>query len=247
MDIGTLLITLEVTIGILIALLIPTWKFVFFWWKMMFLSRKWKGNVGLIFSRSLGGNFGIPRIVKIDSTMQKRDEKIYGYQREMFTQGTFFGKPFAMFDAEDMKTSLGLYKQQCDADGNPLYHVIPTGMKNDKDQPLDIHTKIPVLHATKTSVTLSPGLLHAGVVAVALGEAIKEFLNKHKMLLIVCGIAALLAGAAAFFGYTNQNTISELCAVQFNSLKESTMQCIQQAAQNISVEGPKQLGQVMPK
>jgi hypothetical protein len=94
----------------------------------------------------------------------------------MFSQGTFFGKPYAIFDSEDMKTSLGLYKQQSNPDGTQMFHRIPINKTDEKGNQIVIETKIPVLDATKTSVTLPPGLLHAGVVSVALGEAIKEFL-----------------------------------------------------------------------
>jgi hypothetical protein len=256
MDVTQLLITLEVIVGVLIVVTVPAMKFVKFFWQLMFFKRKYKQNVGLVFTRSMGKNFGIPRIVNIGEATEKHDNKLYVYSREMFTEGTFFGCPFAFFDAEDMKTSLGLYqririklgidkapvekedelkkleplmiaKHQSFTDGKSAYHQVAIGTKNEKGEDEYVQTNIPVLEPYKTSVTVQPGLLNTAVVQVAFGEALKEFFKKYQLVLILVGIAALAAGVAAFFAYNNQNAISSLCQVNFNDLKQATMQCVE--------------------
>jgi hypothetical protein len=109
---------------------------------------------------------------------------------------------------EDIKTTYGLYKQQCDEKGEPLY------WRDAENKPI-----APVLDAVKTSVSISPTLLRTAYSASALGEAIKEFLNKNQLLLLLAGGALLVGGISAFFGYSNNEQLYNVCTVALEDLK----------------------------
>ena len=127
-----------------------------------------------------------------------------------------------------------LFKAQSNENGQQVYHSVNTGIKDEAGQNIIIQTKIPMLDTIKSSVTLDPGLIRKAVVNMALSEAINEFLKKHKILLIVMGIAALGAGVAAFFSYNNQNAISSLCVQQLPMYKTQIIDACTTALQNLT-------------
>jgi len=280
MDIQT---TIYILYGLLILFIVVfamTGKWVKFAIQMQIHKKKWgEGNVGLIIPRSMGNNLGMPSFIRLDNNVTQTNEETNIYSREQFTEGTMYGLPYIIADAQDTKTSYGLYakikkklgldkspdvkygffkeitdkvknqikyeeitkqqyyllKAQSDFDGEPLYEQVKTGIKNDAGQEIIIQTKIPVLHAIKSSVTLDPGLVRKAVVNMALSEAINEFLKKHKILLIVMGISAFAAAVAAFFAYNNQNAISSLCVQQLPYLQTKIVDACTTALNNLTV------------
>ena len=204
---NTLLVTYSIAIILLVAVAMSG-KFFMFGLKLMVLRSFHKGNVGLIFYRSVGNNFGLPKIVPLTDTKIQTNKTLHPFTREQFSQGLFFGIPFIFCDIEDVKTTYGLYKHQSDEKGEPLY------WRDAENKPI-----APVLDAVKTSVSISPTLLRTAYSASALGEAINEFLNKNKLLLMLAG-GALLAGViAAFFGYSNNEQLYNVCTVALDDLK----------------------------
>jgi hypothetical protein len=204
---NTLLATYFIAMLAIMAIVLSG-KYFLFGLKLIFLKARYKGNVGLIFYRSVGNNFGLPKIVPLTDTKIQTNKVLHPFTREQFSQGLFFGMPFIFSDVEDVKTTYGLYKHQCDEKGEPLY------WRDAEQKPI-----APVLDAVKTSVSISPTLLRTAYSASALGEAINEFLNKNRLLLILCG-GALLAGViAAFFGYANNEQLYNVCTVAVEDLK----------------------------
>lgn len=214
--------------GISLLLMALNMKWVVFGTKLFIANMRFKrANVGLLFSRNIGNNFALPAIIKITDNRTEDPQKIQMYDRAMFSEGTFFGYPFAFVDQEDTKTSYGLYKVQCDEHGNPLTHKIDMGEKDEKGNSLLIETEIPVLKKLKSSVTVSPHLMKTVVAAAALSKAMEEFVKKNQWILYAAGGACILAGAAAFFAYNNQNSIATFCGEQLINTKTAIINACQ--------------------
>lgn len=206
--INTYLAVYAIAIVLLIAIALSG-KFFFFGLHFGLKKLMYKGNLGLVFYRSIGNNFVLPKMIDLRKTEMKDDKKIHPYTRQQFKEGLFFGCPYIISDVEDIKTTYGLYKHQCDpTTGEALYWKTPEG-----------ENIAPVLDAIKTSVTVSPSLLKTAYSAAALGEAIRDFLKKNQTLLIVAGVAALMAGIAAYFAYSNNGALYNVCTVGLNDLK----------------------------
>ena len=218
--------------GIVFLLLLifgVTSRWIFFGLKLFFLKRRYHNNIGLLFLRSIGTNFTFPRIVPLDKQIKTDKKEIRTFTRDMFKDGTFWNIPFMFMDVDDMKTTLGIYKIQCDPQGNPLHYAIntPESLKTayaqahpeSKEQDYGvITTRIPMLEPVKESVTVSPELLKTAFSAAALAGALEEFLRKYTWILYLAGAAALFAAIAAYLAFNNQNAISDLCANKFSEL-----------------------------
>ena len=170
---------------------------------------QYKGNAGAIFLRTIGSDFAPP--ILVDLRTDKYEDKIRTlvYSREMFNQGKFMGVPYCFMDAEDGKTSLGLHKQQTDENGKPLSIAVEVG-----------ETKViqPITTPIKSSVSLPPELIKSTINAIALTKTVQDFLEKNKTLLIVAGVAALAAGAGAYFSYVNNDLMYSICQQGINQV-----------------------------
>jgi len=210
-------------------------KFVVFNMKLLFRVLTWKKhNVGLIFFRNLGNSFTLPQVVCIRENRSEAKEGTRVFTREMFTEGTWFGYPYAIMDKEDMKTTYGLYKAQCDEKGVALCHTFNSGRKDENGKYIYIQTKVPMLDKIKTSVSISPELIKTVIASAALNSAIKDFLDKNKYILWCAGGAAILSAGALFFSYNNQNSIAQFCGEQLTQKTASIIQVCQNALTNLS-------------
>jgi hypothetical protein len=221
--------------GLFITASVVSMKFIIFNVKLLFRVMTWKKqNVGLVFMRNLGNSWGLPEIVNISDNKVENKNEFRIFSREQFKEGSWFGYPYILTDREDCKTSYGLYKAQCDDEGHPLTHNIFSGQKNEMGKDLYIETKIPVLSAVKTSVSVNPHLMKTVIAGGALNSAIKDFLDKNKYLLYCAGAGALFSAGALFFAYNNQNTIAQFCGEQLTLKTDKVIQVCQTVITNLT-------------
>lgn len=208
--------------SVAVILLMLSLKWVIFSLKLLFANARYKkANVGLLFNRNMGNNFALPEIICIKDNRSEKPDKINMFDRAMFSEGTFFGYPFAFIDSEDTKTSYGLYKVQLDEEGRPMTHKIDLGEVDEAGNPELIETDLPVLHKLKSSVTVSPHLMKTVIAAAALSKAVEEFVKKNQYILYAAAGACILAGGALFFSYNNQNSIATFCGEQLLNTKNA--------------------------
>lgn len=193
-----------------------------------------------------GTMFGLPYII-VDSQDTKTSIGLYHRLRALIRQEALPTERYSFFkevtDKDGKKSYIDLtykqfhlYKAQCDMYGEPMYHQVATNQKDpETNKTIVLQTKIPILDAIKSSVTLDPGLVRKAVVNMALSEAINEFLKKHKILLIGIGAAVLLALVAAFFAYNNQNAISTLCVNNLPQIKSDIIGACTTALKNATL------------
>ncbi len=215
MDQTQLIYILIATTGLLAVIIALCGQFIGFALKFAIAKIRYKQEFGLIFYRNIGSNFTFPKIVSLKKNNVQDKDGLHPYSRDQFRDGTFWGKPFMFVDSDDVKTSYGLYKHQTDEEGHPLFYAI----KDEQNKILNV----PVLDAVKTSVSISPELLKTAFSAAALSQALKDFMKKNQLLLILCGAAALFAFGALFFSYNNQNSISNLCVEKFGELGRAVL------------------------
>ena len=196
MDMTGLVIGFGMTSVILFFLIIFSGKWFFFGLKDWLKKSKLKSHHGYMFLMDKANNMGLPKIIDLrkDKYSEKKDGvkdgATYPYSSDDCMKGTFLGRPYLIKGYDDAKTSIGMYYQESDTDGNPLFITLPDGSQK------------PMLSEIKPSVSLSPGFFTALVGDYALTQALKELLNSNKitfLLLIGVGIGILACG---FLGYT---------------------------------------------
>ena len=183
-------------IFLLFIVIVLSGKWFFFGLKDFVKRMKYKSHHGYMLLVDKGGNIGIPKI--IDLTKDKysendgkvKDGRVWPFSTDDVMKGSFMGRPFLIKSFDDAKTSIGLYFQESDKEGNPLYTILADG------------SRIRKISEIKPSVSLSPGFFMALVGDHALTQALKELLQKNGMLLLVLlgvGIGVIVSG---FISYT---------------------------------------------
>jgi len=167
-------------------------KWVMFGMNIMIKKFTKKGNIGLLLIRSKANNFNIPFVIDLGTKEHQckigGKNHIYPIERKQFEKaGRLFGLPYAMFNDDDCKTSLGLVYHVSDAKGVPLYH--------------DEAEQEPKYSEVKNSVSLSGGFLQALVDEKVFSDGMKAFLDKNQMVIYLCIGAIAAGGAGAYFGY----------------------------------------------
>lgn len=170
---------------------------------------RFKGNAGALFLRTVGNDFAPPLVVDLRTDKYEDKKRTVFYNRDMFSTGRFMGVPYCMMDSEDGKTSLGIYKQQTDKDGKPLSVALTINEESIIQ---------PITKPLKESVSLSSELVKSSINAIALTQAVRDFLEKNKVLLYVCMAAAIAGAAGAYFGYSNNGLIQSVCSQGINQL-----------------------------
>jgi len=154
--------------------------------KYKFLRGKLKDRMGLVWVRSKGDSFGLPKIVNVDEIMTSYDQdRDYPLVREAFEGTKWFGCPSVLFDAEDSKNVLGLCYHEADAEGQGKFYSSGS----------------PVLSSIKPPVCLDPALFKAITVGAALTSYVKNFMQKYQTQLYILIAIAIGIGIAAYFGY----------------------------------------------
>lgn len=162
--------------------------------KLWFAKIRWKKDTGLLLLFNKAGV--ISKIVPINLQKDKytikgksgQEQKDYTYSREQVMKGTFLGFPFIMMDADDTKTTVGMYYQQSDPQTHePLFY--------------DADKTIPVLSPIKDSVSMSPAYFQALVGDHTLTMALKDFMAKNTQIIMIAGVGVIAAGAAAYFAF----------------------------------------------
>lgn len=162
--------------------------------KLWFAKMRWKKDTGLLLLFNKAGV--ISKIVPINLQGDKytlkgkggQEQRDYTYSRDQIMKGTFLGFPYIMMDADDTKTTVGMYYQQSHPETHePLFY--------------DEQKTVPVLSPIKDSVSLSPSYFQALVGDHTLTMALKDFLAKNKQIIMIAGVGVIAAGAAAFFAF----------------------------------------------
>lgn len=210
-DLFLIIVSLCVVITIMIIFMAMSIRWIMFGLNIMFKRFSKKGNIGLLFIKSKSNNFGIPHVVDLG----KKDyefsisgtKHLYPIHREAFgKQGLFFGLPYAMYNDDDCKTSLGLMYHAATDKGEPLYH--------DDLQTMPVYTPI------KNSVSLGGNFLKALVDEKVFSDALKDFLNKNQVLLFICIGSIAAAGISAYFGYEiMSNTLPNIESLIINGFQ----------------------------
>lgn len=152
---------------------------------------KLKDRLGLVWVRSKGDSFGLPKIVNVDDIITQYDQdRDYPLVRQSFQGTKFFGAASVLFDAEDCKNVMGLCYQQTDSDGNPIYNEDGS----------------PILIEAKPAVGLDPALFKAITVGAAITSYVKNFMQKYQTQLYILIAIAIGIGIAAYFGYEMYST-----------------------------------------
>jgi hypothetical protein len=158
---------------------------------------KYKSNSGLIFLVNKSGNFGVPRLINLgDETFKTKVKGVsrdYPINNEQLQKGTFWGRPFIIYNIDDVKTNIGIYYQKCDSDGYPLFLEMEDEKGNTK--------MIPNLSPLAPSISLSPTWLDALVGDRALTDALKQLFSKHKTLLYILGGIAIATAFNVYVAY----------------------------------------------
>lgn len=104
-----LTIGLTYTIFILIILIALTMKWVKF--GIMFLINKlrYKENLGLIYFRGLGNNYGLPKFIDLGKVQFETGNEVRVLTRDSFNGFRMFGCPCIFVDAEDASVTTGFY------------------------------------------------------------------------------------------------------------------------------------------
>ena len=190
---------LSMTVLILIIILIMNFKWVLFGLSLMFKKMSSKNNVGLYFLRSKGNNFNLP--LPVDLNKKEEEFTIGGRKqtlaitREDFEQnGRFFGMPYKLADDDDVKTSLGLVYHQTNDKGEPIYFEVE-GMR------------MPYYESIKNSISVSGEMIKALIDEKALSDALRDFLQKNQLMLILIVANIIVAGVGAYLGYEVMSTL----------------------------------------
>ena len=157
---------------------------------------KLKGRVGLLFREDISGNIGLPIVFYLHKTEIDIGGDKYVVSKEMVENKRFFGLPYVIFPCNDTKTSLGLYYQQSDKDGNALI-----GEQKYKDGKNNMVDEVRIVREFKPSVSMPPDVLRAIVTSKALTMAIKELFTKYKnQIYLLLGLVAIM-GITGYFVY----------------------------------------------
>lgn len=192
---------------LLLTLLIANLRLVSFGMELLLKRIIYKGNMGLVFIKNKSHNFSLPKIVSLAATSvmfkNGKEREEYPLTSDMFTKnGRFFNLPYVMFADEDAKTTLGLMYQKCDAEGNPMFHTVLSGIeKNEKDEEVPKWAQVPMYEAEKNSISVSPTMMRAIIDERAFGEALKSFLAQNQIIMWAAFGAIIAAGISAYFGY----------------------------------------------
>jgi hypothetical protein len=195
-----------ISAGIAIVLIVLSKQWFITGIKIWFGNIRFKGNAGAIFFRTVGSDFSPPIIIDLRTDKFSDKKRTVIYSREMFSQGRFMGVPYCFKDSEDDKTSLGIHKQQTDTNGKALSIVVELGEGENKQTVVQ-----PLIAPIKDSVSLSPELLTSSINAIALTQTVKDFIEKNKTLLLVAGASAIAGCAGAYFGYSNNQLLYDIC------------------------------------
>ena len=185
--------------------------------KLFFHKMRHKSNSGLLFLVNKAGNFGIPKLVDLsqETYTEKKGglSKDWPISREQLQKGTFWGKPFIMYNVDDVKTNIGIYYQKCDKEGKPLFHPYEDKKGNKKI--------VPTLSPLAPSVSLSPSWLDALVGDKALTQALKQLFNKHRTLIYILGGIGIAVAFSAYVSYELTSTHIPAMMAELRELKEA--------------------------
>lgn len=195
-----LIITLFGVIVCLMLILLLAFPYVVGGLRVVLGKIKYKQNAGLIFLQSQANNFSFPyvcdtRSKTFDIKIEKEEYK-FPLSRDLFQDnGTFFGMPYAMFPVEDCKNAIGLYYQESDENGEPLYYTNADGV------PI-----IPRLSKVKTGVSLRPNLIKAIVGDMALTEALAKLFKDNQLAFYLIIGNILVSAVSVYFLYDLTST-----------------------------------------
>jgi hypothetical protein len=105
-----LMILLYVSIA-LFTLVLLTAKYTFFGLQFLFAKARFKDNLGLIFYRGLGGNYGFPKFIDLSKLSTETKDGVMIHLRDSFKGFRFWNTPCAFLDVEDTSVTVGFYKK----------------------------------------------------------------------------------------------------------------------------------------
>jgi len=198
MDDTTILILISTSMIILslIIVMAMSFKWILFGLTITFKRFQSKNNTGLYFLRSKSGNFTLPKVVDLNKNEETfkvaGKDVVLPINREDFAQtGLFFGMPYKMSNVEDLKTSIGLHYTSTDEKGNVIYNADGT----------------PAISVIKNSVSVSGAMIKALIDEKALTDALKDFLQKNQLILILIVANIIVAGVTAYFSYEMMSNV----------------------------------------
>jgi hypothetical protein len=201
---------------ILFLLIIFSGKWFFFGLKDFFAKSKLKSHHGYLFLMDKANNMGLPKIIdlrkdKYSETLDGlKDGATYPYSSDDLMKGTFLGRPYLIKGYDDAKTSIGMYYQESDKDGKPLFWLSPEGKT------------VPKLSELKPSVSLSPGFFTALVGDHALTQALKDLMQKNSTLLyLLLGIGAGIIAIGFLLYNINTETLPQI----LQAAKDAAIAC----------------------
>jgi hypothetical protein len=192
MDNTTLLTILGLIVVIVILFLIIalSFKWLLFGLSILFKKISSKNNVGLYLMRSKGGNFNLPKVVDLN---KKEEEFTIGGRKQILpinrddfeNNGLWFGLPYKLANDDDVKTSIGMHYQATDEKGESVLNADGT----------------PTLTLVRNSVSVSGDMLKALVDEKAISDALRDFLKKNQMILILMIGALIIGGVNAYISF----------------------------------------------
>lgn len=211
----TFMYTAYIIIGLLGSYIAISGQHGMFGIKVFFHKLKHKSNSGLLFLVNKAGNFGIPKLIDLsqETYTEKKSglSKDWPINREQLKKGTFWGRPFIMYNVDDVKTNIGIYYHKCDKEGNPLFISDSNGKT----------TNIPSLSPLAPSVSLSPSWLDALVGDKALTQALKQLFNKHRTLIYILGGIGIAVAFSTYVSYELTSVHIPAIMQEISSLKEA--------------------------
>jgi hypothetical protein len=187
----TAFLSLATLAVIMTALFVLSMPFSLYGLQFRIKKIKLRERMGLLWIQSKANAFGLPHIVNIDEPTITIGDKEFVAPEGSFDGPKFFGCHVAMFPSTDTKNPIGLYYQETNKNGEPLF--------NDDGSAS--------LSAVKPAVGLDPGLFKAVTTTAALTKFAKKLFNQYKTQIIILGAIAVGIGISLYLNYEAFSTL----------------------------------------